>query len=254
MEMNHVSWIPDTGTVLLKAANKSRTGPLNKIGLTFVSAGVVLYNPNKSKHLIRFIGISENEGPYIKRPRAYLNYSYQLPLSNSVKLSAGFSLGIVQNNFQNANTNNDFQETMPDGQLSLGLLYKSWRFYTSALQILNNTSATEQNGQTQLKSYYAFSVLKSTDISPFFSIETDLFYRYTEEQKSNLVSKTGVLFSEKVGTGIVWSNNKGTSFYAEIKNLLQEFPISINYLYRSNLLSNTPQEFNHSEIGLSYRF
>ncbi len=254
MEMSHVSWMPDTGSVLLKAVNKSRTGPLNKIGLTFVSAALILENNNQSQHIIRFIGISEKEGPYISRPRAYLNYAYQLPLSRSVKLSAGFSLGVVQNNFQNANTNSNYQQIMPDAQLSLGLLCRSWKFYASSLQLLNNTNGVEQNGTTKLQRYYAFTILKSTEVSPFFSLETDLFFRLKKEQNNDALLKTGFLYSEKVGTGVIWSYNQGTSFYVEVKELFEAFPISINYLYRSNLLSNIPKEYNHSEIGLSYRF
>ena len=83
----------DTARYHINMVANNTPGNRGNVGLYQLHAGFALNTADKRSQTIRVFISNEKEGPYISKPRAYINYALRMRISQKSYLSSGISYG-----------------------------------------------------------------------------------------------------------------------------------------------------------------
>jgi len=164
----------------LFSARQQHSGAWKHITTTFVS-GSVRFNdkkPNKFQ-VAGFAFVTDNEGQYLKRSRAYFTYGWHTRLSKKLSLGAGASAGFFSYRVSSSNASVSGSATNIDASLGIWLYSTTYYIGVAGNQIPNSEltplrETTALIRHTNAMGGYTFTASETFTITPQFII------RYTE--------------------------------------------------------------------------
>lgn len=241
----------DTGKMAFTASIKARTGAFKGIATYYAALERNFMNEKNSGHTVRIIFYDEKEGPYIGKPRGYLNYAYRLVVANQTFVGAGAALGFTQVAFSAPSVSAAGTATMPDGSIGLYMKHKRKKIGVSWMQLFNNQSSPA-NVAVKLHRYYNFYGEIEKELNYAWNVKTALLFRLLPEYRDNL--DLALLFSYKktflFGTSARY--RYGMSFFVSFNVPAGNDLLSFNFVYNTPFFSNITNLNNSFEISPSY--
>ncbi len=241
----------DTGRAIFSASLKSRTGAFKNIATYYASIERTFMNEKKSGHTIRLFFFNEKEGPYIEKPRGYINYAYRLAVSDHTSLSSGASIGFTQLAYTAPSATATGSVTLPDASIGLYIKRKNLRAGISSMQLLNNSSSAS-NLSVKLGRYYNFFVAMEKPLGYSWKMNTYLLYRMLPVYNDNVDLALLLTFKNSFVLGSSARYKLGTSFFISFNIKTNNSLININFAYNTPLLSGITSLNNSYEISPSY--
>lgn len=246
------AYMVDSVTGTISAIHKARTGAFSKIATTGFIAEY-RRQQQSGAHAFRTVFINENEGPYIHRPRASLQYAYRLMLDKNTSLSSGLSLGAVRTNYTAPSATGTTNLTAPDGNAGLVLTYRAVELGASVAQLFNSISSPI-NEEVIYRRFYHFFASYTHEISPYWEMKTTINWR---DQFATINHSELMLFfqyNQSAGIGAIGKNKKGLGLVANVDVPIGRDICKIYALYNSPVFSALFPRFNTMEFVVGYVF
>jgi len=232
---------------------KQRTGPFQKIASYSLTCSKVFRNEHQTAHLARFFLFNDKEGPYINKPRAYINYAYAVPLAEETILSAGLAVGFTQVYFSAPSATASGNSTMPDG--SAGITFKRKNFFTgvSSLQVFNAESNPIKS-EVKLRRHYNFIIRQEKDLSPLVKIRGNAIYQVIPTNVNLYTLALEGNYNDLLSIGMAYKNREGLSVTGVVELYLGEDKLLLGFAYNSGILGKLNFGFNSVELNFAYKF
>lgn len=240
-DFHQTALLSDTTLYSLTLQQKSRSGPLDNIGLSYISGKLKIPKGNGAFDLgVGFTG--ENEGKYIHYNQLYFNLAYQLSLTKNMRASIGVRSLWNQNILTSSiSTRSENAFNLGSG---VGLELYGWRLHFSYHNFLNTALSRP--------SFQCYSLDRSMVLNSIASLEFLMLHRQLQSVDNNTLAQLSLLLYQKVAVGFVYEYNGGLSFFLEGRRIGKNIPIRLFGLYKTTLLTNSSSVFNHFEIGLAW--
>jgi hypothetical protein len=243
--------VPDSGKADFTGAYKYRTGPFSKIATYSFTAAVVARKQNRRAHVLRLVFFNQKEGPYIQKPRAYLNYVYQIAINEYTSLSAGVALGFASVYFSAPSSTAAGSITLPDGALGLGLKRKNFSIGASSLQVFN-AHGTPLTGDIHLNRYYHFFMSDEKELSPYCRIKGYLLWGLIKNNQRRDAALAFV-FRDALSLGGVFHYKQGFSFFSSFQSNVGKNVFLLSLAYNTSLFTSASSLQNSMELTVGYK-
>ena len=242
--LTNAAFVHDDGKLHATAGYKFRTGPFKKIANYTFCGDYTLRRQNDAAHVFRITFFNENEGPYIERPRANLNYVYQLPIGEEMSVSAGLSLGGASYYFSAPSATGDGSVLVPDGSAGIGLNLRNTRLSISSFQVFN-ASSTPIGTPIRFGRYYNATFHGEKMLSAHVDLKADALYRLLPYYTNNLIVAMTCSLDEVLDIGVAVNYPVGISFFSNLHLETEKDRMMLSFAYNSPLL------FSHMSIVTS---
>ncbi len=231
---------------------RQKTGAFNTIsGYNFLLSYTL--KRDQRQQLFRLLAHNERDGPYISRPRAYLNYAYRLTLSSEIKLALGYSMGIAGSNFD-SRSNAQYSDYTLDGTLGIVSSYKNLEMGLGVPQLFN-TSISPFNSVSKLPRYVTlFGRYELKEINSWhyaIHINNRIFNDIPNIHVLSIIAD----FRKIMSSSVSYRYQRGLSFYGAL-SYDNDFLGKINFgiTYNSPFLSGQSARLNSFEASLGIFF
>jgi hypothetical protein len=247
------SWyVPDNGKFDFTGAYKYRTGPFSKIATYSATAAVISRKDNNRVQAARVIFFNQKEGPYIEKPRAYINYIYQIPLNEQTSLSAGVTLGFAGVFFSAPSSTAAGSVFLPDGSLGLGLKRKKFSAGISSFQIFNS-KGSPLTGRIILKRYYHLFLSGEKDLSPDWIFKGFLLWGLMPSQTDRKEASISFTFKDALSVGSAFRYKQGLSFFSSFQTNAGKNVLLLSFGYNTSFFASSSYLQNSMELLVGYR-
>jgi type IX secretion system PorP/SprF family membrane protein len=254
-------------------------------------AGVDPYYQIRSNHRFQWIGIKDPpvtntlsfQGPHSSMPMGfggYLyndvtgptsktgltgSYAYNIGLTESMRLSMGISLGIIQ--FRVDGTQIQFKEAeptlaivdgvqssyVPDANFGAYLYSENYFAGFSTSQLINTKLklTNDENGLNKLRSHFYFIGGYKYEINTNFKIEPSLMVKGTAPAQLQADVTARVIYQERGWLGVSYRSQDAVSC---LLGYIHEERIYIGYSYDFTVTSLKKYNSGSHEIMIGYRF
>lgn len=194
-------------------------GPWKHISNTFVSA-FTRFNDKKNGRFqtAGVVFVADNEGKYLRRSRAYINYSWHTALTKKVSLAAGASMGVFSYRVGSSDASVSGSDMAPDAALGLWCYSKKYFLGVSANQILNS-EVTPLIETTRLIRHVNITGGYTWNVSSSFSVSPQFLFRYAPDLTPDIdVAITGMINKIAV-VGANYRHHKSMVPFVGIENI-----------------------------------
>ncbi|WMJ72035.1 type IX secretion system membrane protein PorP/SprF [Cytophagaceae bacterium ABcell3] len=246
-------YVSDEGVLDLIGNYKQRTGPFSAIATYAFTATGYRRQDNGVVHTGRVFMFNEAEGPYISRPRAYLNYANRMPLAEDLFLSAGLALGFAGNTYSAPTVSGVGSSFVPDGHVGIMLSSSKFSGGVSAMQIFN-TEASPLAGVLTYRRYFNLFFSAQHEFTPDWAVKG--FLTYSHYRELDPASDVGFFLNYKdlISFGSSYRYLRGSAIFFSVNIPQAENNILLSFAYNSPLFSSRPLWQNSLEITLGYLF
>jgi hypothetical protein len=243
----HVS---DEGKAEFASSYKSLTGAFRKISSYNFSASRTFRNEKERAHVIRAQFFNEHEGSYITNPRVYLNYAYQIPLTETLKAFSGVSFGTA-GVYYSAPTTTQSSFFLPDASFGLGLKNHWFEVGTSAMQLFNGSFTPVANPVLMKRYYHAYGSIQKEWPSEWM-IKGYALGRFVPSVSSEYFGAFSISYAKQVTLGTSIKYGAGLSFFTMLGIDNKEDKLQLLLNYNSPFFGLIPAYQSNIEIGLAY--
>lgn len=216
---------------------------------TYWAYGAFRIQPKKANNF-HGLGLSlyyDKEGSYLKRYRGYMQYAYHIPLSESWKISAGVSLGMMTYLVGNENYEGGSASNW-DG--SLGLLLSGKTSYLGfSIAQLPQTKVQPIYETTVLARYYQIVAGKEVEIGKQYRWKNNINLRLLKRQDPDLYLQSGLLWNQTVGLYGLYRWNKQFSLLLGLEKIEWE-KMWLKLFFSYDIAVNGDQRHQAFEITL----
>ncbi len=247
------SYFPKDVKVNLSLSYKTRTGALNKIS-TFNVAFTRVFNHTKSaNHLLRIYFYNEKDGPYIHRPRAYLNYGYKIALSKNMNIAAGAAFGFAQTAFTAPSSTANGNSISPDASIGLSVQAKKFEAGFSVCQLLNS-EVNPVVAPIIYQRYYNTYLSYNVDLSPFVNLKSGMLWRALPSYEDDVNFYSMLEYKETIAFGGSYRYNKNFSFVVSTNIHIGKESILLSFVYNTPFFTKLPAWTDSVELNGGYNF
>jgi len=243
------SYVPEQGNVSIAAYYRFRSGFFSDINSFLFSAEKIVRTKKGANHAIRLNIYNDREGPYISKPKAYLNYALKLPISSNSALFAGIALGVSSISFTAPSGAGSI--ILPDGNLGVGLKLHQVRMGLSSGQIFNS-EGTIISSALKLERYYNVDFSIKQQLSAFWTINGYFYWRDFSGIPDEFSFSGSLEYNESLQFGGIYKWKQGISWLASVQINKEGNPLFISFIYNSAFLSTIPLWNDSYEIGIKY--
>jgi len=195
-------------------------GPWKHISTTFVN-GFTRFNDRKNGkfQVAGLMFIADNEGKYLKRSRAYFNYSWHTALTKKVSIAAGASVGFFSYNVGGSDASVSGGAIAPDATLGLWFYSKKYYMGLSGNQILNSkvtplVETIRLVRHVNITSGYTWAVSKSFSLTPQF------LFRYAKNYTPDIDVAVIGMINKLVALGVNYRHHKSVVPFVGFENII----------------------------------
>lgn len=247
------SYFPESVKVNLSLSYKTRTGALNKIS-TFNVAFTRVFNHDKANnHLLRMYFYNEKDGPYIHRPRAYLNYGYKIALSKQATIAAGAAFGFAQTAFTAPSSTANGNSISPDASIGLSLQVKKFAAGFSVCQLLNS-EVNPVVAPIIYQRYYNTYLSYNATLSPFFNLKSGMLWRALPAYQDDINLYSLLEYKEFFSFGGCYRYDKNLSFVVSSTIHIGKESILLSFVYNTPFFTKLPAWTDSVELNGGYNF
>jgi hypothetical protein len=243
------SYISENVSFTLNSYYKFREGSFSDINTFFAGGEKIIYSDRSYTHGIRLMVFNEKEGQYISRPKAYINYAVEIPVTSDTRICSGLSAGISSANFTAPSGSGNV--ILPDGTAGAGLKIRKYYAGISSSQIFNSEGVAIR-APVKLQRFYNFQVEGEQQLSAFFSVKEYFLWRSLPYFRDMWNLSVLLNVKEAAGAGITYKGFQGFSFPAYLRINPSGNSLQLTFTYNSNLMTNTSAWNESFEIGLKY--
>lgn len=233
--------------------NQFFPGAYSQMENHFFIASINLTNDTaKSRNNLGIKIITEKEGEFISKPKAYLSYAWHTPIFKNYRLSAGANLGIVSYIYKPTTISAEGSAYGPDADIALGFYNKTFTLGFSFNQAFNSKLVPKQF-YFRYKSFYTLNLEKKFSINEKYSLVLNF---QNQNLKNGLPNNNfGIQFLMQkiflVGTNVLF--NERLSFNAGIEHfIISKHDISITAGYNFPLKVSAQSNIQSFELVLIY--
>ena len=245
----HVS---EEGRSDLFFGHKFQTGALKDVTSSFFSADRTFRKDNGGAQAIRLMFFNEKQGPYISKPRGYLNYAYQIPLQENLHLYAGALLGLAGAYYTVPGSSGNQATTLPDGGIGAGIKSDRFSVGLAALQMFNS-AAQPYSATIVLGRYYHVHARYELPLGLDWKVKSQVLWRHLPDTDDQVYVLGSLAYIDRMQLGGVWRVQKGISFFLALEPHYHEDRLLITFTYNSAITGDTPAWQNSMELNLGYR-
>lgn len=239
----------DTSQYYANMVANYRAGNRGNVGLYQLDAGVHFLSGNKNNQVIRVLFSSEKEGPYISKPRGYINYGFRLALNKKLSLSSGIAYGFSSNNIQVAQVSNVNSYFVQDGAFGLELTTSKWGIGAAMMHVFNN-QISEQVDSIRLNRFYHINAFQLINFNQQMRLELRGFYRLFSDLNNQLLVNALFYPLPEFGFGGSYFSRKGMSFSSYFQMTLRKTTCQLFMSYNSGWMAEVPAFARSFELGM----
>lgn len=247
--LTNPAFVSDDSKVNLSVQYKFRRGSFRDINSFLAMGNLIVRKNNSYLHSFRIFVQNEREGPYISRPRAYINYSLRIGLGANSYLSAGFNGGFASVNFSAPSGSGNLLK--PDAALGLGFTLNKLTLGASVWQ-LTNSEGVAISGSLTFRRYTQFNGEYIINLSPDWSVVPSFIYQIHSSYSNNFYVSSIFQYKSRFNIGPVYRHSQGLAMAGSLSLHKDASKININCAYNSGFLSNVPSWNDSFELGIRY--
>jgi type IX secretion system PorP/SprF family membrane protein len=245
-------YISEEGRSDLFFGQKFQTGALKDVSSSFFSADRTFRKESGGAQALRLMFFNEKQGPYISKPRGYLNYAYQIPLKENLQLFAGAIMGIAGAYYSVPGSSGNQATTLPDGGIGLGIKSDRFSVGAAALQMFNS-AAQPYTATLVLGRYYHMHARYELPLGLDWKVKSQVLWRHLPATEDQVYVLASLAYVDRVQWGGIWRVEKGISFFFALEPRYHEDRLLLTFTYNSALTGNTPAWQNSMEFNVGYR-
>jgi len=247
------AYIPKEVKMNLNLSYKTRTGALNKIS-TFNFAFTRVFNYTKpNSHLLRLYFYNEKDGPYIHKPRAYVNYAYKIALTENLFVSTGIALGIAQTAFTAPSSTANGNSLSPDGSLGITFMYKKLDVGFAACQMFNSV-VNPVVAPITYKRYFNTYVNYTFKLSPFLNLKSGFLWRSLPTYQDDICLFGMLDYRDLISFGGSYDYAKSLSFVVSTNLRVGKESLLLSFVYNTPFFTKLPTWTDSYELNGGYNF
>jgi len=253
MNMIYVNpaYVPEEVHADFTASYRFQTGAFRQISTLSFTGGKIFRKEAGSAQALRLVLSNEKQGPYISTPRGYINYAYELPLSEEVSVSAGASAGLVQKYYSGTVATGNTNALLPDAALGIGLRMRQLELGLACQQILNSKSKS-LSSIMEFRRHYQSYIHYLVRLSDQVGMRTTLLWRFLPTVQDEGMAGLAFVFKEAVSFGVIGRTNSECSFYGQFDIHSGMDVLRLYFFYNSPVLSPHQYVKTSMEIGVGY--
>lgn len=244
--------IPAKSRFRFHAARKFRTGVFSKIAANYFTAGGTFAgDAGGNAHSGRLILYNEQEGPYINRPRAYLNYGYEIALSTDARIAAGADMGLGGVSFSTPGGSATGSAYLPDGAIGLSAEYHNIYAGASMMQMFNST-LKPLDEIIRLKRYYNFFAVAQKAVHADWRLKGCLLWQLLPDVENKFNAGIKLDYKEIIHFGLYARYRSGMAFSGGLSPEIGDHRVNIHFLYNTPVYSSVFSRYRSMELMLAY--
>lgn len=245
------AYVSEVGDYSLNFQTHFRTVNRGQAGLYFFDGGNWIRKDSVA-HGFRLLVANEKEGPYISRPRAYVNYALLRPLTRHWSLYSGVSFGFFSTFISAATTtlNNNFM--LPDGNIGFGIKNKRLDGGFSIMQAFDNEIAEVRH--LKLRRYYHYHFSYQQPVNNNVVVELSGFYRHFLDLDNQLTTSLEVEYKNQLSMGTLYHTLNGVSFLFNYSDEMYQTRYSLFLTYNSGITAASRKLSQSMEMGVGLNF
>lgn len=245
------AYVSEVGNYSLNFQTHFRTVNRGQAGLYFFDGGTWIRKDSVA-HGFRLLVANEKEGPYISRPRAYVNYALLRPLTRHWSLYSGVSFGFFSTFISAATTtlNNNFM--LPDGNIGFGIKNKRLDGGFSIMQAFDNEIAEVRH--LKLRRYYHYHFSYQQPVNNNFVVELSGFYRHFLDLDNQLTTSLEVEYKNQLSMGTLYHTLNGVSFLFNYSDEIYQTRYSLFLTYNLGITAASRKLSQSMEMGVGLNF
>ncbi len=247
------AYIPKDVKMNLNLSYKTRTGALNKISTFNFAFSRVFNYTQKNNHLLRLYFYNEKDGPYIHKPRAYINYAYRITLAENLTVSTGLALGIAQTAFTAPSSTANGNSLSPDGSLGITLSYKKLDVGFAACQIFNSV-VNPVVAPITYRRYFNTYINYTFKLSPFVNLKSGFLWRSLPTYQDDICLFGMLDYKDLISFGGCYNYSKSLSFVVSTNIRVGKESLLLSFVYNTPFFTKLPAWTDSVEINGGYNF
>jgi hypothetical protein len=203
------------------------------------------------KHIVGLGLYNDKEGNFFNKTRILGRYSFHIPLKDSIYLSVGVALHVINYNFHSTGSGALGADYSWSGNSSTTLYGSSWNI-SASYNDFNNPVLRPINYEFRLPHYLTIFGEKTFDVNYNTQWKSSGKINFTNKSKSSYVLQTGVVLSSMVGLNSFYYAHKGWGFAVDINKIKlykSKLDFSVAYFIPKRL-GNPP--VNQFEFNLKF--
>lgn len=224
--LSNPSFIPEEGVYDFTVSHKFLVGQFKDISNTNFVASKNIRDEKRSQALRLMLG-REQEGPYITVPRFGLSYAFALKVKKDLSLCSGIMLGASGLYLSAPSVSSSY--FLPDGNVGLGLRYRTLYVGTSALQIFNAVRPS-----FGLERYYNLIVSHHWIRGPHWVFKNEGLATFVPRVQPELKYAFLLSYKQSLDLGFVLRSKAGVSYLASLVVPMKDNRLRLSFAYNTN--------------------
>ncbi len=245
-------YISEEGRSDLFFGHKFQTGALKDVSSSFFSADRTFRKESGMAQTLRLLFFNEKQGPYISKPRGYLNYAYQIPLRENLQVYAGAILGLAGAYYSVPGSSGNQATTLPDGGIGAGIKSDRFTIGAAALQMFNS-SAQPYTATLVLGRYYHVHARYELPLGLDWKVKGQVLWRHLPATQDQGYVLACLSYVDRAQVGSIWRVGKGLTFFLALEPHYHEDRLLLSFAYNTAITGDTPAWQNSMEVNVGYR-